>query len=70
MSLTPESPHQRQAGTRTSQRGILRASALTMGRVGRRVVMGLSILAGVLLLLAALAWGVLLLQILPRIDSW
>ncbi|HEX5355211.1 MAG TPA: YhdP family protein [Aquabacterium sp.] len=70
MSLPPESSNQRQAGTRTSQRGILRASALTLGRVGRRVVMGLSILAGVLLLLAALAWGVLLLQILPRIDSW
>lgn len=70
MSLTPEPFNQRQAGTRTSQRGVLRASALTLGRVGRRVVLGLSILAGVVLLLAALAWGVLLLQILPRIDSW
>lgn len=70
MSSTPESSKLRQAGIRTSQRGILRASALTLGRVGRRVVMGLSIVAGVLFLLGALAWGVLLLQILPRIDAW
>jgi len=55
---------------RSTQRGILKASALKLGRVGRRVTIGLSVLAGVLLILAGMAWGVLLYQILPRIDAW
>lgn len=70
MSSTPESSPQPQAATRRHQRGIVRTSILHLGRAGRRLVLLLSVLAGVVLVLGALAWGVLLFQILPRIDSW
>jgi uncharacterized protein (TIGR02099 family) len=71
MSLPPESPSPHHATTvRQRQRGILRASALTLGRAGRRALIGLGMLTAVLATLAAVAWGVLLLQILPRIDAW
>ena len=70
MSSNPDAFPSRQAGSRSSQRGILKTSVLTLGRVGRRVIMVSSVLAGVLLLLGALAWGVLVFQILPRIDAW
>lgn len=46
------------------------SSALIMGLATRRVVrMGLSLM-GAVLLLAAVAWAVLLFQILPRIGDW
>ncbi len=70
MSSNSDASPSRRAGSRSSQRGILKTSALTLGRVGRRVMVVSSVLAGVALLLGALAWGVLIFQILPRIDAW
>jgi uncharacterized protein YhdP len=43
---------------------------LTLGRFGRRMAKVLAWSAAGAVLLAALAWSVLLLQILPRIDAW
>ncbi len=40
------------------------------GRVAWRGLMGLSMVLGAVVVLAAVAWAVLLLQILPRIDNW
>lgn len=73
MPTTPNLPDGRPPSTSPKppvRRGRLTSSALKLGRVGRRVVLGLTLVATVGVMLAALAWGVLLFQILPRIDSW
>ena len=56
--------------TRAKQSGFIARSALKLGRVGRRVLIGLAAISVMAVLLASVAWGVLLLQILPRIDAW
>jgi len=70
MPTTPHSPDDRAPTTPPADRGRLASSALKLGRVGHRVLLGLTAASAVLLMLAAVAWGVLLLQILPRIDAW
>ena len=69
MSETPASPeHSPSAAPRRHHP--LWSSALSMGLATRRLVrMGLSLM-GAVLLLAAVAWAVLLFQILPRIGDW
>jgi uncharacterized protein (TIGR02099 family) len=69
MPTIPDSPSGSPQNDRP-RRHRLTAHALKLGRVGRRVVWAMLLTASGLLLVAAMAWGVLLLQILPRIDAW
>lgn len=70
MSQFPESLPEPQIKLPASARGRLGASALKLGRAGRRALVALGVLSGVLAVAGAVAWAVLLLQILPRIDAW
>ena len=69
MPTIPDSPPS-SSQSPSKPRTRLTASALTLGRVGRRVAWAVALVGAGLLLVAALAWGVLLFQILPRIDAW
>jgi uncharacterized protein YhdP len=74
MPTIPDSSSEAQAGpSRKVPRRLrthLTTSVLKLGRLGRRLLWGAVFLGMALMLLAALAWGVLLYQILPRIDAW
>ena len=70
MSETPAASSERSTQTATGRRHTLWSSARLMGRATRRLTRITLSLLGAGVLLAAVAWAVLLFQILPRIGDW
>ncbi|MFT3857415.1 MAG: AsmA-like C-terminal region-containing protein [Aquabacterium sp.] len=70
MSTLPEPLPEPQIKLPASARRRLGASAMRLGRAGRRLLVAFGVLTLTAALMGAMAWAVLLLQILPRIDAW